>query len=140
MAKVALPKWCSIVRSNPALYEREVWAAAGRLNSPADVVRFVRPTLERSEVELFLCIPLNSQHVALGAVKVTSGIANSSLVHPRETYRVAVAMGASAIIVAHNHPSGDPTPSMDDRAVNRATRRGGARARHSLSRSHHHRW
>ena len=48
-----------------------------------------------------------------------SGILNSSLVHPREVFRLAIAFGAAGIIVAHNHPSGDPTPSADDRAITR---------------------
>jgi DNA repair protein RadC len=50
---------------------------------------------------------------------VTRGILNSSLVHPREVFRLAIAFGAAGIIVAHNHPSGDPTPSADDRAITR---------------------
>src|SRR6059036_3225856 len=47
------------------------------------------------------------------------GILNSSLVHPREVFRAAIAEAAAGIIVVHNHPSGDPTPSADDRAVTR---------------------
>lgn len=116
MSKVALPKWCSIVRTQPAIYERDVFTA-DVLVSPHHVANLVRPHLERLEVENFLAISLDAQHRPIGVTKVTSGILNSSLVHPRETYRVAVAMGAAAIIVAHNHPSGDPTPSVDDRAV-----------------------
>src|SRR3989442_1556272 len=47
------------------------------------------------------------------------GIVNSSLIHPREVFRSAILAGAAGIIVAHNHPSGDPTPSADDRSVTR---------------------
>ena len=50
---------------------------------------------------------------------ITRGILNSSLVHPREVFRAAIAEAAAGIIVVHNHPSGDPTPSADDRAVTR---------------------
>ena len=50
---------------------------------------------------------------------ITRGILNSSLVHPREVFRAAIAEAAAGIIVVHNHPSGDPTPSGDDRAVTR---------------------
>ena len=49
--------------------------------------------------------------------EVTRGTLSSSLVHPREVFRLAVAYNAAGIIVAHNHPSGDPTPSADDRAM-----------------------
>src|SRR2546426_3498723 len=51
---------------------------------------------------------------------ITRGILNSSLVHPREVFRAAIAEAAAGIIVVHNHPSGDPTPSADDRAVTRS--------------------
>ncbi len=48
---------------------------------------------------------------------MTRGILNSSLVHPREVFRLAIIHGAAGLIVAHNHPSGDPAPSADDKAV-----------------------
>jgi DNA repair protein RadC len=50
---------------------------------------------------------------------VTRGTLTSSLVHPREVFRAAILAGAAGIILVHNHPSGDPTPSADDRAVTR---------------------
>ena len=61
----------------------------------------------------------NSQSRVIAIQEVTRGILNSSLVHPREVFRLAIAFGAAGIIVAHNHPSGDPTPSADDRAITR---------------------
>ena len=60
---------------------------------------------------------LDSQHRLERDITVTRGLLNSSLVHPREVFREAIAEGAAAIILVHNHPSGDPTPSPDDRAV-----------------------
>ncbi|HST07808.1 MAG TPA: JAB domain-containing protein, partial [Gemmatimonadaceae bacterium] len=60
---------------------------------------------------------LDSQHRLERDITVTRGLLNSSLVHPREVYREAIAGRASAIILVHNHPSGDPTPSPDDRVV-----------------------
>ena len=55
--------------------------------------------------------------VVSGPVAVTRGILDSSLVHPRETFKPAILHGAAAVILVHNHPSGDPTPSADDRVV-----------------------
>jgi DNA repair protein RadC len=55
----------------------------------------------------------------LREVLITRGILDSSLVHPREVFRAAIAEAAAGIIVVHNHPSGDPTPSAEDRAVTR---------------------
>src|SRR3989449_10547191 len=60
-----------------------------------------------------------SQSQVLADLLITRGILNSSLVHPREVFRGAIAEAAAGIIVVHNHPSGDPTPSADDRAVTR---------------------
>jgi DNA repair protein RadC len=50
---------------------------------------------------------------------VTRGLLDSSLVHPREVFRAAISEAAAGIILVHNHPSGDPTPSAEDRAVTR---------------------
>jgi DNA repair protein RadC len=52
-------------------------------------------------------------------VLVTRGILDASLIHPREVFRPAVGEGAAGVILVHNHPSGDPTPSAEDRAVTR---------------------
>lgn len=116
MAKVTLPKWCSLVRSNPAAYERDVFSLP-ILNSPSLAAQFVRPTLQHQEIEVFLVVSLDAQNRPLGITKVSSGTVHSSLVYPRETFRAAIVLGASSIFVAHNHPSGDPSPSMADREV-----------------------
>ena len=70
-------------------------------------------------VEEFHLLALDSQSQVLRDVLITRGLLNSSLVHPREVFRAAIAEAAAGIIVVHNHPSGDPTPSADDRAVTR---------------------
>jgi len=90
-----------------------------RVRGPADVHRFYVGRLRDLPVEEFHVLALGSQSQILGDVLVTRGILNSSLVHPREVFRAAIAEAAAGIIVVHNHPSGDPTPSADDRAVTR---------------------
>ncbi len=87
------------------------------VRSPRDVVAVFAPKLEDSPVEEFHVAVLDSQHRLERDVTVTRGILNSSLVHPREVFRQAIAERAAAIVLVHNHPSGDPTPSADDRAV-----------------------
>ena len=65
--------------------------------------------------EVIWVLSLDQKYRLLRApVEVTRGILNASLSHPREVYREAIRMAAAAIIVAHNHPSGDPTPSAED--------------------------
>ena len=87
------------------------------LRSPRDVHAWYAPRLEDSPVEEFHVAVLDAQHRLERDVLVTRGILNSSLVHPREVFREAIAERAAAVILVHNHPSGDPTPSADDRAV-----------------------
>ena len=87
------------------------------VRSPRDVHALFAPRLEDLPVEEFHVAVLDSQHRLERDVTVTRGILNSSLVHPREVFREAIAERAAAIILVHNHPSGDPTPSADDRVV-----------------------
>jgi DNA repair protein RadC len=90
-----------------------------RVGGPADVHRYYAPRLRDLAVEEFHVLALGSQSQVLADLLITRGILNSSLVHPREVFRAAIAEAAAGIIVVHNHPSGDPTPSADDRAVTR---------------------
>src|SRR5215211_1819130 len=87
------------------------------MRSPRDVFAVFAPRLEDLPVEEFHVAVLDSQHRLERDVTVTRGILNSSLVHPREVFREAIAERAAAIVLVHNHPSGDPTPSLDDRVV-----------------------
>jgi DNA repair protein RadC len=93
--------------------------APERIRGPADVQRFYAQRLRDLAVEEFHVLALGSQSQVVGDLLITRGILNSSLVHPREVFRAAIAEAAAGIIVVHNHPSGDPTPSADDRAVTR---------------------
>lgn len=90
-----------------------------RIREPEDVVRLLAPRLRDLEVEEFHLVALDSQSQVRRQVLVTRGLLNSSLVHPREVFRAAIAEAAAGIIVVHNHPSGDPSPSPEDRAVTR---------------------
>lgn len=87
------------------------------LRAPRDVWAVFAPRLEDLPVEEFHVAVLDSQHRLDRDITITRGILNSSLVHPREVFREAIAERAAAIILVHNHPSGDPTPSADDRAI-----------------------
>jgi DNA repair protein RadC len=100
-----------------ARLSREERPAVIRIREPEDVVRLFRDRLRDLQVEEFHLLALDSQSQVLREVLVTRGLLNSSLVHPREVFRAAIAEAAAGIIVVHNHPSGDPTPSAEDRAV-----------------------
>src|SRR5712675_725137 len=84
---------------------------------PRDVYEIFAQRLEDLPVGAFHVAVLDSQHGLGRGITLTRGLLNSSLVHPREVFREAIAERAAAIILVHNHPSGDPTPSPDDRVV-----------------------
>ena len=89
------------------------------IRSPRDVFDHMEPYAEREACESFWILPLDSQHQLIGAgpTVITRGILNSSLVHPREVFCAAIVAHAAAVVLVHNHPSGDPTPSPDDRTI-----------------------
>ncbi len=105
----------SLVREGSVLID---FQTAVPLRSPRDVVALMQAFAAREVAESFWILALDSQHRLIGGpITITRGILNSSLVHPREVFRAAIVAGAAALILCHNHPSGDPTPSADDRAV-----------------------
>ncbi len=89
------------------------------VRSPADVYRWCGPALRDLAVEEFRLLALDTQHRVVRELLITRGILDSSLVHPREVFRAAIAEAAAGIVVLHNHPSGNPAPSADDRTVTR---------------------
>ena len=72
---------------------------------------------EMRDREIFIVILLNVKNKVIAEEIVSMGILDGALIHPREVFKAAVAGNAAGIIVAHNHPSGDPTPSVADREV-----------------------
>ncbi|HEX6433273.1 MAG TPA: DNA repair protein RadC [Gemmatimonadales bacterium] len=96
---------------------REARPPVVRIREPEDVLRLFGSRLRDLQVEEFHLLALDSQSQVLREVLITRGLLNSSLVHPREVFRAATAEAAAGIIVVHNHPSGDPTPSAEDRAA-----------------------
>jgi len=89
-----------------------------RTCTPQDVVDTCKDIRDSSQ-EMFLVLDLDSKHYLIERRMISLGIANASLVHPREVFRGAIANGASFIICVHNHPSGDPTPSDEDLKISR---------------------
>jgi len=86
--------------------------------TPADVRRLLADTADLAQ-EAFTVITLNRRNGVIDRHLVTLGLVDSSLVHCREVFRPAISDTASAIIVSHNHPSGDPSPSAEDLSITR---------------------
>jgi DNA repair protein RadC len=95
------------------------------LRSPEDVFRHFGARLRRLAQERFVVVYLDGRHRVLGEEMVSQGTLTASLVHPREVFRPALRASAAAVILVHNHPSGDPTPSAEDRAVTERLARAG---------------
>ncbi len=88
-----------------------------RIRGPRDVFLRLGPKLRDCRQEEFWAIYLNTQNRICLERRLTVGLLNSSLVHPREVFAPAIARAAASVIVVHNHPSGDPEPSAEDFAV-----------------------
>ena len=109
---------------------RRVLAASSRqgrpmLDSPGAVVRLLWPLVALRDTEAFFVLPLDSRLRLCASVRrsdicVGSGTADATAVHPRDVFREAVKADASYVVVAHNHPSGDPSPSAKDLQMTRA--------------------
>jgi DNA repair protein RadC len=90
------------------------------INSPADAAALVQYEMSALEQEHLRVLLLDTRNHVLDIVEIYKGSVNSSQVRVGEIFKVAVRRNATALIVVHNHPSGDPTPSPDDVAVTRA--------------------
>ncbi|CCI61016.1 MAG: RadC family protein [Staphylococcus equorum] len=85
-----------------------------QISSPKDVADFMMGKMEHLTQEKFIALFLNSKNVIIKQKTIFVGTLNSSIVHPREIFSEAIKCASNAIIVLHNHPSGDVTPSNED--------------------------
>ncbi|MBI5837616.1 MAG: DNA repair protein RadC [Candidatus Eisenbacteria bacterium] len=95
------------------MFGRDDLDAPPTVSGPEDVVRLVRH-IRRARKEHFVALFLNARHQVVKQETISIGTLNASLVHPREVFQPAVGESAAAVILVHNHPSGDPTPSEED--------------------------
>lgn len=85
------------------------------IREPAHVLELLQKKTAQLDQEVIWVLPLDQKYrLRRSPLEVTKGILNASLSHPREVFREAIRTAAAAVIVAHNHPSGDPTPSAED--------------------------
>lgn len=85
-----------------------------KINSPEDVYRRMYPKLREHKREMFIELCLDTKNQIIKEDIISIGSLSANIVHPREVFKVALSVSAAHIIVAHNHPSGDPTPSRED--------------------------
>jgi DNA repair protein RadC len=92
-------------------------APGERLGSSSDVYSTFWPMMVAERTEIFSCALLDSKLRLISTEVISKGTLTASIVHPREAFRPAIRRSASGIIFAHNHPSGDPLPSDEDRRI-----------------------
>jgi len=108
-----IPVYTVFLRRSDAFAVRELPA----IRTAKDVALLLGDYLKDTDREHFVILLLDVKNVVIGINTVSVGILDSALVHPREVYKAAILANAASLIMAHNHPSGDPTPSPEDRRV-----------------------
>ena len=111
MAKIMTKYRLELVKEESHKYEVET-----RISCPKDIYEVLTKVcrIQCNPEEVFILITLNTKNIVTGYFEVHRGTINTSLVHPREVFKRALLNNASNIVVAHNHPSGDPNPSKED--------------------------
>ena len=89
----------------------------GDVGTPRAAAHLAAAVLAGLTVEQVIALHVNTKQKLIGVHVVSIGTLNASLVHPREVFKAALLTNAAGLILAHNHPSGDPTPSPEDRAL-----------------------
>lgn len=95
--------------------DRQITATARPvIKTPDDVAGILKRRLGDKKKEYFTILALDSRHNLIRDIDISIGSLNASIVHPREVFKEAISASAASVILVHNHPSGDPTPSDDD--------------------------
>lgn len=84
------------------------------IHSPKDAADYLMEDMRYLKQEYFIALLLNTKNQIIAKEEISVGTLNSSVIHPREVFKPAIKKSVSAIIIAHNHPSGDPSPSRED--------------------------
>jgi DNA repair protein RadC len=107
------PAKAAVIASALEFARRRIRPEGLRISFPADVLPLIRHYSDRKQ-EHFICVSLNGSNEVIAERVISIGLVNKTQVHPREVFADAIAERASAIIVAHNHPSGGVNPSKED--------------------------
>lgn len=97
-----------------------------KLASPEVCAEFLMPRMRYEQKEKFLVLLLDSKNQLLKCQKVAEGSLNTAVVHPRDVFAPAMLAKAACVLAAHNHPSGDPAPSLEDKRLTSALKQSGA--------------
>lgn len=108
-----------LVKEKSVLYGRR------KISTPKDAIELVNDFLEYCDREQLVVCSLDTKNQPTTMEVVSVGTVNSSLIHPREVFKTSILSNASSVIIFHNHPSGDPTPSEEDKNITRRLKESG---------------
>lgn len=115
-------KKAGVISATFELSRRHACASKGhrdRVSSPIKVFELLHPIFRDLKTEQFIALFLDTKNHIIKQLTISTGSINANIVHPREVFRPAIIESAAAIIVAHNHPTGDPAPSQNDIDITR---------------------
>lgn len=114
----------------PSIYRvqlvRETEAKRPNLDGPNDAAKILRRYLEHEDREHFVTLMLDVKNRVIGIHTVSIGTLNAAIISPREVFKAAILSNAASIILGHNHPSGDATPSPEDIQITERLKKAGA--------------
>ena len=87
------------------------------IHDPEDVHKIIAAEYADAVVETAMMLALGTKNKVIGVFTISTGSLNASIIHPRDIFQRAILVNAAAVILVHNHPSGDPTPSPEDIAL-----------------------
>lgn len=105
--------------------EKNLMVEKKKLGSPSEAYKITSEYLEGADREHLVVLTLDTKNVVTSITTASVGSLNSSIVHPREIFKTAILSNAASIIIAHNHPSGDTTPSNEDINITQRIKEGG---------------
>ena len=105
--------------------EYSILYATRRIEGPEDAADLMRDFLEDLDKEQVMLLCLNTKNEPTHISTISTGSLTSSIVHPREVFKTAIIANANRIMIFHNHPSGDPTPSNEDLAITKRLQEAG---------------
>ena len=94
-------------------------SAHNAIRSPEDIFVIMAQEYENAVVETAQMLALDTKNKIIGVFTISTGSLNASIIHPRDVFQRAILSNAAAVVLVHNHPSGDPTPSHEDRELTR---------------------
>ena len=110
-----LPRYrVSLIREGSCTTECKI------IRTPEDVFSIIAPEYDNAAVEKVHMLALDTKNKVIGVFVISTGSLNASIIHPRDVFQRAILSNAASIILVHNHPSGDPTPSSEDIALTRS--------------------